>query len=98
VDTFDVAQDEGVAYEGVMPGEEHPPTPLAVENVVERKYGRTRRPTQRFAESQHQLADRIVSYFTAHESINPKLYQEDLVLKGNSQSRHLVSSRGNESS
>jgi hypothetical protein len=45
VDTFDVAQDKGVASagvasEGVMPGEEHLPTPpVAVENVVERKSG-----------------------------------------------------------
>jgi hypothetical protein len=73
---------EGVASEGVIPGGEHPPTPpVAVENIGERRSGWNRRPTQKFAKSQQQLADGIVSYFTAHESIDPKLYQEDLVLK-----------------
>jgi predicted SnoaL-like aldol condensation-catalyzing enzyme len=40
-----------------------------------------RQPTQRYTESQQQLTDGIVSYFTAHEAIDPKLYQEDMTLK-----------------
>jgi predicted SnoaL-like aldol condensation-catalyzing enzyme len=43
--------------------------------------GCNRQPTQRFAKSQQQLAEGIVSYFTALEAIDPKMYQEDRLLK-----------------
>jgi hypothetical protein len=51
-----------------------------VENVSQRS-GRIRRLTQRFVESQEQLAKGIVLYFTSHESIDPQMYKEDLLLK-----------------
>jgi predicted SnoaL-like aldol condensation-catalyzing enzyme len=40
-----------------------------------------RQPTQRYTESEQQLTKGIVSYFTAHEAIDPKLYQEVMTLK-----------------
>jgi Reverse transcriptase (RNA-dependent DNA polymerase) len=52
-----------------------------VEGIPLWRFKRIRRPTQKYAESQQQLTKGIVSYFMAHESIDPKMYQEDLVLK-----------------
>jgi hypothetical protein len=81
-DSFGIDEDQRITPEGAIQFPEHIPTPsIAVESVVARWLGCNRRPTQRFAESQQQLAEGIVSYFTAHEAINPKIYQEDLLLK-----------------
>jgi predicted SnoaL-like aldol condensation-catalyzing enzyme len=46
-----------------------------------RRSEQIRQPTQKYTESQQQLTEGIVSYFTAHEEIDPKLYQEDMTLK-----------------
>jgi hypothetical protein len=56
------------------------PPEAVVENVGWRS-GRIRRLTQRFVESQEQLAEGIVLYFTSHESIDPQMDKEDLLLK-----------------
>jgi hypothetical protein len=58
-----------------------PEPPEAVVESVGWRSGRIRRPTQQLVESQEQLSQGIVSYFTSHESIDPRMYKEDLLLK-----------------
>jgi hypothetical protein len=77
-----INEDQVIAPEGAIQFIEHAPAPsIAAEGVVGRRSGHNRRPKQRFVESQQQLAEGIVSYFTAHEAIDPNMYQEDVLLK-----------------
>jgi hypothetical protein len=81
-DTSNINGDKAIASEGADQGSEHGHTiPMASEIVVGRKSRHTRRQTQRFAKSQQQLAEGVISYFTTHEAVDPKLYQEDWLLK-----------------
>jgi hypothetical protein len=95
-DTSNINGDETIASEGVSQGREHETiasegvnqdvaqgqsTPMTSEIVVGRRYWRTRLKTHSFTKSQQQLADGILSYLTTHKAIDPKLYQEDLLLK-----------------
>jgi hypothetical protein len=75
--------DDGEAENGTSEGECSliPEPPEAVVESVGRRSGRIRQPTQQFVESQEQLSQGIVSYFTSHESIDPQMYKEDLLLK-----------------
>jgi hypothetical protein len=77
-----ISEAQAIAPQGASQVIELAPAPsIAAEGVVGRQSGCDRQPTQRFVESQQQLAEGIVSYFTAHEAIDPKMYQEDLLLK-----------------
>jgi hypothetical protein len=81
-DNFVFNENEENIIEGEDPPIGHLQTPLlAAEGVTIRMLECSRRPTRRCLESQQQLAEGTVSYSTAHESNEPKVYQEDLILK-----------------
>jgi hypothetical protein len=52
---------------------------LAGEGIQLRRSEQSRQLTQKYIESQQQFMEWIVSYFTTHEAIDPKMYMEDLL-------------------
>ena len=56
------------------------PGPADAGNTGQRRSGRIRHATQKYQESLQQRADGIVLYFTSHETIDPRQYQEEQLL------------------